>query len=88
MEIFATILLVVGGIANIVGSIWILINAFKESIWWGLGSLILSFPVMLIYAFMHWPLNKKPFLISIAGVVLMIVGIVMAGGSAMTMPAG
>jgi hypothetical protein len=63
-------LLIVGMILGVVGGIWLLVVAFKESVWWGLGSLLLPF-VSLIFVIMHWQVSKKPFLISVAGGVLL-----------------
>jgi hypothetical protein len=65
-------LLIVGGILSIVGGIWLLVVAFKESVWWGLGSFFIPF-VGLIFAIMHWQVAKKPFLISLAGGVLCVI---------------
>jgi hypothetical protein len=65
-------LLIVGGILSIVGGIWLLVVAFKESVWWGLGSFFIPF-VGLVFAIMHWQVAKKPFLISLAGAVLLVV---------------
>jgi hypothetical protein len=65
-------LLIVGMIVALVGGIWLLVVAFKESVWWGLGSLLLPF-VSLIFVIMHWQVSKKPFLISLAGTVLLLV---------------
>ena len=71
-------LLIVGAIISLVGGIWLLVVAFKESVWWGLGSFFLPF-VSLIFVVMHWQVAKKPFLISLAGAVLCVI-------AAMNMP--
>lgn len=63
-------LLILGMILGVVGGIWLLVVAFKESVWWGLGSLLLPF-VSLIFVIMHWQVSKKPFLISLVGGVLL-----------------
>ena len=77
----ATALYFIGLIISLVGGIWILVNAFKTSIWWGLGSLFVPF-VSLIFLITHWAVAKRPFLISVAGLVLAIVGaaVAAAGG--------
>ena len=72
------ILFAIGAILALVGGIMMLIKAFKESIGWGIGSLIIPF-VLLIFAFMHWEDCKKGFLIWLIGFVLYIVGFVMGG---------
>ena len=66
-----------GGLIALVGAIWLLVVAFQKSIWWGLGSLLIPF-VSLIFVIMHWQVSKKPFLISIAGGVLLGVAAAMA----------
>ena len=65
-------LLILGMILGAVGGIWLLVVAFKESVWWGLGSLFIPF-VSLIFVIMHWQVSKKPFLISLAGTILLLV---------------
>ena len=71
-----TALYFLGIAVMLVGGIWILVNAFKTSILWGLGSLFVPF-VSLIFVIMHWADNMKPFLIQLAGVALMVCGIFM-----------
>ena len=66
MEIVEFVLLGVGIILAFIGAIRILINAFKDSLWWGLGSLIVPF-VMPIYTFMYWDKNKTFFGIWFSG---------------------
>ena len=63
-----------------VGSIWLLVLAFRENVWWGLGSLFLPF-VIVIFAIMHWPVAKRAFLIYVASIPLFIIGFVMAASS-------
>ena len=66
MEILEIILLIIGIILAFVGAILLLINAFKESVWWGLGGIFIPF-VLIIYTFMHWDKNKTFFGIWFAG---------------------
>lgn len=65
-------LLIVGLILAFVGGIWLLVVAFKTSIWWGLGSLFIPL-VNLIFVILHWQPSKKPFFIYLAGVVLLVI---------------
>lgn len=60
VEIVEGIMLVIGMILALVGSIMILINAFKENLLWGFGGLIVPF-VLPIYTFCHWDKNKHWF---------------------------
>ena len=66
----------IGCLISIVAGIWLLVVAFKTSILWGLGSLIVPF-VGLIFVIMHWEAAKKPFLWSLLGFVLIIVPVLM-----------
>lgn len=63
----------IGGIIMLIYSIILIIKAFKESIWWGLGYMFVPF-VSLIFVFMHWQICKEPFLRMILAVVLYAVG--------------
>jgi hypothetical protein len=81
MGTLGTILSGLGGLAALVGTIWIVVIAFKESIAWGIGS-FLCFIVLLIYVAQHWEATKKPFLIWVGGVALTVVARVIGGGGA------
>lgn len=81
MSTVGEILVILGLIIAIVYGFIILIKAFQESIFWGLGCIFLSFPVSLIFVIMHWDDCKKPFLMNILGSIIMIIGIVLGGGS-------
>ncbi len=78
MELLGVILLGVGAIIGFVGGIMLLIVAFKEHILWGLGSLFIPF-VGLVFVIMHWPVAKKPFLITLCAIPFYIVGALIAG---------
>ena len=68
------VLLILGLIAGVVGGIWTLVYAFRESVMWGLGCLFL-WPVQLLFYAFHWQEAKKPALVSIAGIVLVAAGL-------------
>lgn len=78
MEVIGTILVIVGVIIMIVGGIMLLIVAFKESIWWGLGSIFVPI-VALVFLIMHWQKAKKSFFIWLAGFAVSILGTVLGG---------
>ncbi|UCF96948.1 MAG: hypothetical protein JSV89_17490 [Spirochaetaceae bacterium] len=82
MEILGVILLIIGGIISSVCHIWILVIAFHQSVLWGFGSLLVPF-VTFIFVVMYWAEAKKPFLIFIAGGVLLLIGglLVAIGGA-------
>lgn len=74
------IFLVLAGYAFMfIGGIMILIAAFKESVLWGLGTLIVPL-VGLIFVITHWEESKNGFLLNIGGLVLAVVGAVLGGG--------
>lgn len=71
MEILALILLVAGIVISVIGGIWFLVVAFCESIFWGLGCLIIPF-VSLIFLLLHWREAAKPFIVSLIGSALIV----------------
>ncbi|HNV83563.1 MAG TPA: hypothetical protein PLF92_03755 [Arenimonas sp.] len=68
-----------GLVIAFVGAVWLLVITFKTSVLWGLGSLFIPI-VSLIFVAMHWDETKRPFLIQVVGVVLMVAGAMMAPG--------
>ncbi len=80
MDFVGMILMAVGGIIMLVGSIWFLVVAFQESLLWGLGCIFVPF-VSLVFLIMHWGKAGKPFLVQLAGLVPMIAASIMMGAS-------
>ncbi|HSF18588.1 MAG TPA: hypothetical protein VLK65_23870 [Vicinamibacteria bacterium] len=78
MSIVGLALIAVGGVAALVTGILILVQAFKESVLWGLGSLLVPF-VILIFVVTHWSDTGKLFLYNIGASAVLLVGSVMAG---------
>lgn len=68
-----------GLVIALVGVVWLLVITFKTSVLWGLGSLFIPI-VSLVFVAMHWDETKRPFLIQVVGVVLMVAGAMMAPG--------
>jgi uncharacterized membrane protein len=67
------LLLIVGMGCAIVGGIWLLVEAFRESLLWGLGSLL--FPIIsLIFVILHWSVCWRPFALNVVGVLLLLAG--------------
>ena len=60
-------------------------EAFKESIWWGLGSLIIPL-VGLIFAIMNFAENKIPLLLYVIGIVVLFVGGAFSGQAPVVAP--
>ena len=82
METLGLLLTVVGGIGALVTYIIILIAAFKDNIWWGLGSLFCGIP-LLVFCIMNFEEVKKPFLIYIGCAILYLIGTSMTVSSAL-----
>ena len=57
----------------IIGGIGTLIAAFKTSIWWGFGCLLIS-PLSLLFLVMHWGDAKNPFFLQLMGFAIMLIG--------------
>lgn len=65
----------IGAVATmVIAWIWVVVYAFKESVWWGIGSLILN-PVALIYAVMRPQRCKYPLTLFVVAVVVWLVAI-------------
>jgi len=77
MEILTAILFGAGLIVGLVYGIILLVKAFQVSIWWGLGYLLVPF-VALVFVIMHWDVAKKPFLMSLLSIPLILLGVVLA----------
>ena len=67
------LILCVGLLAAIVGSIWFIVVAFQESVLWGLGCLLLQ-PLSIIFLLLHFGDAARPFGLSLLGSVLMLAG--------------
>lgn len=73
----AALFVLIGMLLVLIGGIWLLVVTFKEGVLWGLGSLVVPV-VSIAFVCMHWHESKKPFLLQVAGLVLIVVGVVMA----------
>lgn len=62
-----------GIVLSLIGGLWIVVNAFRTSVLWGVGSLLVPF-VSLVFALMNFGENKIPLLISVIGMVLVFMG--------------
>jgi hypothetical protein len=70
-QICVLAMFIVGMLLVLYGGIVFLITAFRESVWWGLGCLLLPL-VNVIFLIMHWQETKKPFFIQLAGGVILL----------------
>ena len=78
MSVIGGLLMLVASIGMLVFGIQILVKAFQESIWWGLGYIVVPF-VGLIYIVMFWDDTKKPFLYSLACMPVLAIGMALSG---------
>ena len=64
-----------GGILlMLVGSVFFIIAAFRESILWGLAVMFLPI-VPLIFLIVHWHRAKGPFFIQLYGIAAVLIGV-------------
>ena len=66
-------LLYVGLGIFIIGGVGTLIAAFKTSILWGIGCLLIA-PISLLFLIMHWDNAKNPFFLQLIGFGVMFFG--------------
>lgn len=71
MNIYFSIL-GLAGLANLVGFFWLVITGFKRSVVWGLLVFLLSPLTAIIFALTNWFDARKPFLIYLVSLLLMI----------------
>jgi len=64
-------LVIIGGLLAAVGSIWLIVRAFQDSLLWGLCCLFLPMATLL-FAVLNWDDAKVPFLLNLGGLFLMV----------------
>jgi hypothetical protein len=74
MQVLATFLIVVGALIYVVGAIWLLVAIFRESILWGLGSLLVPLAA-LIFVILHWDAAKRPLVVGLIGLAIGVFGV-------------
>lgn len=73
----SAILLLLGAVLVLVGMILFLIKAFRVSVAWGLGVLLLA-PVGLVFLVKNWKESRTSFLLQLGGAVLLVAGFLTA----------
>lgn len=76
MAALGMIIVLVGSLVAFVGGIMILIEAFKENIWWGLAYVFVPF-ASLVFLITHWDVSKRGVLITLGGAAVIVVGMIM-----------
>ena len=83
MTTLGLILIVLASLAGLVGSVWLIVEAFRVEIKWGLIALFVPFGAF-VFCFAHWQEAKKPFLVSLSAVVLIPLGMIAVMGGAVS----
>jgi hypothetical protein len=63
-------LVLVGGLTVMIAHFSLVIMAFRQRLWWGLGCLLFPLPTDAVFAIMHWRKGGALFLIGLSGVLL------------------
>lgn len=66
-------LMYLGFVIIFIGAIGFLIAAFKTSLLWGLGCLLLS-PISLVFLVLYWQDAKNPFFLQLIGIFIVFLG--------------
>ncbi len=67
-----------GIVLILIGSIWLIVEGFKQSMLWGLGLVVFFQFAFPIFTYMHWQETKRPVLVFLAGGALCIIGVLTA----------
>ena len=73
-----TAILYLGFAIFLVGGIGLLIAAFRTSILWGVGCVVIA-PAAIIYTVLHWTDAKNPFLLQVSGLAIMLLSSYLSG---------
>ncbi len=73
LDAIRAVILLAAYAAFAVGSIWMIIRAFRTGVLWGLACLFIS-PVMILFAVTHWSAARDPLLLQVSGFLLFFVG--------------
>jgi len=74
LQILFAFLFFTGMIFALVGSIMVLVAAFRESVLWGLAVLFIGGIATFVFLIMHWAEAKRGFMLQLMGVVMVFVG--------------
>ena len=73
--LIARIFFFIGFIVFSVGYLWIVVNAFKKDVLWGLSCLFIAF-VTMIFLLLHWDDCRRAFCVCTAGLIICLVGFI------------
>lgn len=59
------VLLILGGVLGLIGYVWLIVEAFRVSLGWGLAVLLLGWTwvPLILFAVGHWPAARRPLLV-------------------------
>jgi len=72
MAALLRIVVLLACLAGVASGLWFLVIAFTESVAWGIGCLLLPFPVGLFFTVRDWDKVKVPTLISLSACLVQI----------------
>ena len=72
-SVLVLVCLAVGVIVCIAGALWLIIEAFRTHVAWGLLCLLLP-PVQLVFLIVNWTVAWRPFLLGLLGSVVIVLG--------------
>ena len=76
----AALAVFVGLILLIVGGIWFIVEAFRESILWGIAVILLPI-VDIVFLILHWRRAREPFFLQLWGVAIILISHMVLGAS-------
>jgi hypothetical protein len=79
-SLIAALLALAGLGLILIGFVFFLIAAFRESVLWGLGVLFLS-PVSLVFLIVHWDRAKQPFFLQLYGFGALLVAVLLSNNN-------
>ena len=80
MECLASVVVIAGFAALVIGAIWLIVLAFQQGIGWGLAVLFIPL-VSLVFGVLYWSITRTAMLCHIAGIVLVLLGLALGGPS-------
>ena len=68
---------VIGTLSTLIGGAWMLVEAFSESVLWGIGMMLFG-PLAILFIVMHFDRAMKPLALQVVG------GLLLLGAASMT----
>jgi len=76
--LLAVAALLIGLVLWLFGSGMLIVQSFRTGFWWGIGTVLLTVPVLYIYIGMYWKQARLGFFLHLLGLGLMFAGGYMA----------